>query len=317
MSGTLYGGQAVIEGVMMQGPEGKAIACRREQGDIVCRVEQKPALKEKYPIVKLPIIRGCVSFVMSLVSGMQDLGWSAAQAGEAEEEKLSTRDMVIAVVIAMVVAVVFFVALPVFVGSFSLQYVGPFGRSLLEGVLRIGLFLGYVILIGRMPDIRRVFAYHGAEHKTINAYEAGEELSPENVRRHSVVHTRCGTSFILMTVLLMIIIFTFVAQVGPVQRVLIKLAMMPLVAGMAYELYRLPLRFPKSLIVRILTAPGLAVQRLTTREPDDAQLEVAICALTSVPGFKKTDGETEDKKIEDKKIEDKMIEDKAIEDKMI
>ncbi|MCL2677690.1 MAG: DUF1385 domain-containing protein [Clostridiales bacterium] len=287
MSETLYGGQAVIEGVMMQGPEGKAIACRREQGDIVYHVERKPSLKQKYPIVKLPIIRGCVSFVSSLASGIQDLTWSATQSGKEDEEKLSLRDLIIAVVLAAALALAFFVALPVFVATWAVDYIGPFGRSLLEGVLRIGLFLGYVIIIGRMPDIRRVFEYHGAEHKTINAYEAGETLSPETVRRHSVIHTRCGTSFILMTVLLMIIIFTFVGQTGAIQRVLIKLAMMPLVAGLAYELYRLPLRFPKSLPVRILTAPGMAVQRLTTREPDDAQLEVAICALVAVPGFKK------------------------------
>ncbi|MCL2816903.1 MAG: DUF1385 domain-containing protein [Clostridiales bacterium] len=307
MSGTLYGGQAVIEGVMMQGPEGKAIACRREQGEIVYKIERKPSLKERYPIVKLPVIRGCVSFAMSLASGMRDLGWSATQAGGEEEEMLSTRDLVIAVVLAVVLALGFFVALPVFVATLAVDYIGHFGRSLLEGLLRVGLFLGYVIIIGRMPDIQRVFAYHGAEHKTINAYEAGEELLPENVRRHSVVHTRCGTSFILMTVLLMIIIFTFVGQTGAFARVLIKLASMPLVAGLAYELYRLPLMFPKSLPVRILTAPGLAVQRLTTREPDDAQIEVAICALTAVPGFKKTDGESEYKVMEDKTIDENMI----------
>ena len=292
MSGTLYGGQAVIEGVMMQGPEGKAVACRREQGDIVYKVERKPSLRKKYPIIGLPIIRGCVSFVLSLVSGIGDLGWSAMQAGEEEEEKLSTRDLLIAVVLALVLALGFFVALPVFVASFSVTYIGAFGRSLLEGILRVGLFLGYIIIISRMPDIQRIFAYHGAEHKTINAYEAGEALQPEKVRRYSTIHTRCGTSFILMTVLLMIIIFTFVGQTGAFYRVLIKLAMMPLVAGLAYELYRLPLKYPKNLLVRLLTAPGLAVQRLTTREPDDAQLAVAICALTSVPGFKKT-GEEE------------------------
>ena len=136
-----------------------------------------------------------------------------------------------------------------------------------------------------MEDMHRLFAYHGAEHKTIHTSEAGEDLTVENARRHTTIHPRCGTSFLLMAMILMIIIFTFVGQTDPVHRILIKLCCMPLVAGLSFELFRLPLKFPDSFFVRILVTPGLWVQRLTTKEPDDSQLEVAIASLRAVPGF--------------------------------
>lgn len=285
MSKISYGGQAVIEGVMMAGPKGKAIACRKENGEIVYKVSERKLLKEKYPILGWPIIRGFISFCESIISGMQDLTWSAAQCGESEEEQLTFKDMLFAILVAAALVILIFVVLPVFVANFAYPYVGDFGRSLIEGLMRAGLFLVYVAIIGRMKDIARVFAYHGAEHKTINAFEAGEELTPENVKEYSCIHTRCGTSFIIMAMLLMIIIFTFVGQTTPLLRILIKLACMPLVAGIAYELFRLPLKFPDNPIIKALVRPGLAMQRLTTNEPDMEQLEVAIAALNSVPGF--------------------------------
>ena len=280
-----YGGQAVIEGVMMAGPKGKAIAVRNEDNEIIYKIDEKLPFIKRHSKLNIPILRGVVSFVSSMASGMKDLTWAASQAGDTEDEKLTPMDIIIAVVASLVFVVLFFVALPVFAGTFIHPYVGDFGRSLFEGGLRLLLFLGYVIAISRMNDIKRVFAYHGAEHKTINAYEAGVELTPENVRAYSRIHIRCGTSFLLMAMILMIIIFTFVGQTDALHRSLIKILMMPVIAGLSYELYRLPLRFPRNIIVRILVAPGLAMQRLTTREPDDAMLEVAICALKAVPGF--------------------------------
>ncbi len=285
MSKISYGGQAVIEGVMMAGPKGKAIACRKEDGEIVYKVSERKLLKEKYPILGWPVIRGFISFCESIISGLQDITWSAAQCGESEEEQLTFKDMLFAIVIAAALVILIFVVLPVFVANFAYPYVGDFGRSLIEGLLRAGLFLVYVVLIGKMKDIARVFAYHGAEHKTINAFEAGVELTPENVKKYSCIHTRCGTSFIIMAMLLMIIIFTFVGQTTPLLRILIKLACMPLVAGLAYELFRLPLKFPDNPLIKALVRPGLAMQRLTTNEPDLEQIEVAIAALTAVPGF--------------------------------
>jgi uncharacterized protein YqhQ len=280
-----YGGQAVIEGVMMSGPKGKAIAVRNEDGKIVYKVEGRLPLGQRYPLLKLPLLRGIASFASSMVSGIKDLTWSAAQAGESEDEKLSRWDIFLSILVAMVIAMAVFVALPVFLGTWLHPYIGDFGRSLVEGLIRAGLFLGYVVLISRMEDIKRLFAYHGAEHKTINAYEAGADLTPEKVSGFSRIHTRCGTSFILMAMILMIIIFTFVGQTGALWRVVIKIALMPLVAGLAFELYRLPLLFPNNPLVKILVAPGLAMQRLTTREPDMAQLEIAIASLKAVPGF--------------------------------
>jgi uncharacterized protein YqhQ len=290
MSKTYYGGQAVMEGVMMQGPHGKAIACRKGDGDIVYNVQELQPPKERYPALGWPVLRGCVSFFFSMKSGIQDLTWSAAQQGESEEESLSSWDMVLAVGLALLLTLVFFVALPVWLGTWAHPYIGDFGRSLLEGAVRLTLFVGYVLAIRRLPDIRRLFAYHGAEHKTINALEAGVMLEPDTVRGFSRIHMRCGTSFILMVMVLMILIFTFIGQTrGAIGRMGIKLLLMPLIAGLSYELYRLPLRFPESRLVKLLVAPGLAMQRLTTAEPDEDQLQVAIAALTHVPNFEYTD----------------------------
>lgn len=280
-----YGGQAVMEGVMMQGPEGKAIACRLANGELAYKISSKKPLKDRYPILGWPVIRGCISFAESMINGVQDLTWSAAQAGESESEKLTAKEIVFAVVFAFVIAIGFFVVIPVFLANPIRAVFGDFGRSLFESLLRISFFVIYIIFISRMEDIRRLFAYHGAEHKTISTYEAGEALTVENARRHSTIHPRCGTSFLLMAMILMIVIFTFVGQTDPVHRILIKVCCMPLVAGLSYELFRLPLKFPHSRLVGILVTPGLWMQHLTTKEPDDSQLEVAIASLQAVPGF--------------------------------
>ena len=280
-----YGGQAVIEGVMMSGPKGKAIAVRNEDGCLVYKIEDKKPLAEQHALFRLPVVRGVANFCASMVGGIRDLTWSAAQAGETEDEKLSAWEIFTAVLTALVFSVLVFIVFPVFLATWLHQYVGDFGRSLIEGLLRAGLFLGYVLAISRMNDIKRLFAYHGAEHKTINAYEAGVELTPENVRQYSRIHVRCGTSFLMMVMLLMIVFFTFVGQTDAVHRILIKIICLPLIAGLSYELFRLPLKYPNSKLVRILVAPGLAMQGLTTREPDDSQIETAIAALRAVPGF--------------------------------
>ncbi|MGI6361612.1 MAG: DUF1385 domain-containing protein [Bacillota bacterium] len=280
-----YGGQAVMEGVVMNGPGGKAIACRKEDDRIVYKTEVKKPLKERYPLVGWPIIRGFVAFLSALIVGIKDISWSAAQAGEGEEQ-LENKDIVLAIVLAAAMAIGLFVVVPVLIGNFAWAAGGDFARSLTEGFIRLGIFLAYVLFISRMPDIQRLFAYHGAEHKTINAVEAGEPLTPENVMKHSRIHTRCGTSFLLMSMLLMIIIFTFVGQTDALHRILIKVITMPLVAGVAYELFRLPLRFPDNPLVKALTAPGLWMQKITTNEPSKEQLEVAITSMIFVPGFR-------------------------------
>lgn len=286
-----YGGQAVIEGVMMAGPQGKAVAVRNEDRDIIYKIELQRPLSSRHPLWRLPLLRGLAAFASALVGGIKDLTWSAAQAGESDDDQLSRWEIAGSVVVSLIFAIIVFIAVPVLIATLLHPYVGDFGRSLIEGVIRAGLFLGYVALISRMEDIRRLFAYHGAEHKTINAYEAGAELTPETVSQYSRIHTRCGTSFLLMAMLLMIIIFTFVGQTAALYRILIKIVLLPLIAGLAYELFRLPLKFPDSKLVKALVAPGLAMQKLTTREPDLEQIEVAIAALQAVPAFDEAEQE--------------------------
>lgn len=280
-----FGGQALIEGVMMQGSCGYASAARTPGGRIVYKRQTRRKLTDRIPLLKLPLLRGVVAFCESMYVGFGTLTWSAFQAGEEEEEQMSWKEMAIAIVSALLLTILFFVILPVCLAAFSLQYVGPFGRSLLEGLIRIGLFLAYVLAISRLPDIARVFQYHGAEHKTINAWEAGLPLTVENIKRQSRLNCRCGTSFIFMSLLLMVVVFTFIGNYDPVQRILTKIIAMPLVMGIAYEVFRLPLRFPDNPLVRWLTAPGLWLQRITTKEPSAAQIEVAIAALLLVPEF--------------------------------
>ena len=164
-----YGGQAVIEGVMMAGPEGKAIAVRNEDGKMIYKIDTTPSFIKRHPAFKYPFLRGIVSFASSMVGGIKDLTWAAAQVGEEEEDQLSTGSIIGAVVFAFVIAVAVFIAVPVFAATWLHPYVGDFGRSLIEGILRAGFFIGYIVLISKMEDIRRLFAYHGAEHKTINA----------------------------------------------------------------------------------------------------------------------------------------------------
>lgn len=280
-----FGGQALIEGVMMQGGLGYAMAVRTPGGRIVYKSLKRKKLTDRIPLLKLPLLRGITAFCESMYIGFGTLTWSAFQAGEEEDEQMSWKEMAVAIVGALLLTILFFVILPVCLASFSLQYVGPFGRSLLEGLIRIGLFLAYVLAISRLPDITRVFQYHGAEHKTINAWEAGLPLTVANIKRQSRLNCRCGTSFIFMSLLLMIIVFTFIGNYNPVQRILTKIVAMPLVMGIAYEVFRLPLKFPNNPIVRCLTAPGLWLQKLTTKEPTAAQIEVAMASLLLVPAF--------------------------------
>ena len=282
-----YGGQAVLEGVMMAGPQGKAITCRQPDGKLIYKVEKKQGIRQKYPLLNLPIIRGFISFCSSLISGMSDISWSALHSGAEEEgeDTMGVKEMVIAIILAALLSIGIFVVFPVYAANWVTQYIGPFGRSLTEGLLRIGVFVAYILLVRRMSDMRRLFACHGAEHKTINAYEAGAALTPQVIKNYSRIHTRCGTSFVLMSMLLMIVVFTFVGQTDPLHRILIKLLCMPLVAGLGFELFRLPIYFPKSKLCHALVSPGLALQRLTTEEPDEKMIEIAVHSLISVPGW--------------------------------
>lgn len=275
------GGQAVIEGVMMRHLDRLAIAVRKPDRQIVVHQETLLPAARKYPALKLPVLRGMVAFVEALVLGTRALTISANHAFEEEEEELTGWQMTFTIVIALALGISLFFFLPTVIvrllaGNINAR---PIFLNLMEGGVRISIFLGYIILISRFGDIQRVFAYHGAEHKAIACHEAGEDLTVANARKYSALHPRCGTSFLLLVMAVSILMFSFFGWPGLVQRLVLRLSLLPLVAGISYEIIQLAGRYR---VFCLLTAPGLWLQRLTTREPDDRQLEVALRALQSV-----------------------------------
>ncbi len=277
-----YGGQALIEGVMMRAPLEIAIAVRLPDGGIT--VERKEVHPwSTYPVLKLPIIRGFVALIDSLVIGIKALTFSANQAAEGEGEEIKPLEMLLTVVIALGLGLLLFVALPTGAAHLVRSIVpGAVLQNILEGIIRMAVFLLYIGGISRMKDIQRVFQYHGAEHKTIWAYEEGLDLTVENARKFKTLHPRCGTSFLLIVMVISILVFAFL-PLNPVWlRILSRFLAMPLVAGLAYELLKFSGRYHQSVWLSWAIAPGLWLQKLTTREPDDSQLEVAIAALKAV-----------------------------------
>lgn len=277
-----YGGQAVIEGVMMRGQYHSAIAVRKIDETISVLEEEVKLWSDNYPILKKPIIRGAVALVETMIMGIKSLNYSAIEYGE-EEEQLTTKELVFTMGFAILLSVGLFIVLPAFI----LRYIQAMISSnlllnLVEGLIKISFFILYIAGISWMEDIKRVFAYHGAEHKAINCYEAGEELTVENVMRHSRIHARCGTNFLLIVLVTSVFVFSFFGRPPFLQRILIHLAIMPLVAGLSYELIRKAGQDGCHPIFKLLAKPGMILQNLTTQEPDEAQIEVAIKALTSV-----------------------------------
>jgi uncharacterized protein YqhQ len=271
-----YGGQAVIEGVMMRGQKAFAIAMRAPDGNIVVHKENLAAVYRS-KITKVPFLRGIILLWDALGLGMRALTVSAnTQTGE--EEKLEGPALYLTLAFSLAIGIGVFFLLPAGVGGLAEKYLGwsPFWNNLLEGILRLLLLVGYIWAIGFMPDVRRLFAYHGAEHKTINAYEAGAELTPENVAKYSLQHARCGTAFLLTLVLISILVFTFLGPLPMFWRLASRILLIPVLAGIAVEYIRWTANHLDSPIVRMLIKPNLALQSLTTREPDASMLEVAI-----------------------------------------
>lgn len=317
---TSIGGQAILEGVMMRGPFKTAMAVRKPDGEIVCKVDEN-GTKKKNKFLSLPIIRGCVNFISSLVLGMKAIMFSAEFVDLEDEEESESKfdkwleekfgdkikDIVIYVAIALslVLSVGLFILLPTaiaqgiqdvlkWLGFEDFASTGSF-LSTVEGVVKMLIFLSYMYLISRMKEIKRVFEYHGAEHKTIACYEAGEELTVENVKKHTRFHPRCGTSFLLIVMIVSIIIYALLPsfdQYSAIVRLLLRMGtrilLLPVVAGLSYEVIKLAGR--SNGCVRTLTKPGLWLQRLTTREPDESQIEVAIHSMLAViPEDKESD----------------------------
>lgn len=279
----MYGGQAVIEGVMMRGPRRVAVAVRRPDGTVLVSGREVVPWVERSAVLKLPVVRGAVALVEALALGLDALMFSANQVAENEEEQLSRGEMTITMVLAVLAAVLIFVLLPTWVVRFAEPRIeSTFALNLLEGLVRLAILVAYIGAISVIPDIRRVLQYHGAEHKVIHTWEAGEELTVANARRHSPLHPRCGTSFLLFLALISVVVFAFTGWPNVWERLAVRLGFFPVVAGVAYEAIRLSGRLsrggpPGWLLPFIL--PGLWFQKMTTREPDDAQLEVAIAAL--------------------------------------
>ncbi len=276
------GGQAVIEGVMMRNKSAVAIAVRQEKGDIFVQKRIFSSVAEKYPFLKWPLLRGIISFIEALVLGYQSLTLSAEQALEGEEEELKGWELPLTLVISLAAGIGIFILLPTVLMKFLKQGLEmPLLLNLAEGLLRMIIFLGYIVAISRWKEIRRVFEYHGAEHKVIACFEAGRPLTVDNVRDYSTLHRRCGTSFLLIVMVISILLFSFFGWPGIWQRILIRLLLLPLVAGLSYEAIKLA-GAKDNIFTRILSQPGLWLQLLTTKKPDDGQVEVAISALQAV-----------------------------------
>lgn len=297
---TSIGGQAVIEGIMMRGPKKTALSVRMPDGSISTEEIAAGTLGQKSQLWRLPLLRGIAGFVESLsigykalsraveMSGLEDGEESGSKLDKWIEEKFGDKMMNVIMtagtVLGIVLGIALFLVLPTWIFNFIQSAAGngiAGWRSPVEGVMRIAIFLGYVQLCAMMPDVRRVFEYHGAEHKTIFCYENDEELTVENVRRHQRFHPRCGTSFLVLILLIAIVVGFFIPFTNPFARSAVKLLCIPVVVGVGYEGIRYCGR-RDNLASRIISAPGLWVQRITTKEPDDSMIEVAIAALKAV-----------------------------------
>ena len=296
------GGQALIEGILMRGPKRSVMAVRKKDGSIDISERTFKNIKEKYPILKLPIIRGVAGFIESMTVGYKAMMDSAEISGYLDDEEIKKENekkdtgklMTVIMIIAAVLAVILSVGLFIYLPSLAFKGVNYIAggalsslQSLFEGILKITIFLGYMIAVSYMKDIKRVFQYHGAEHKTIFCYEAGEELTVENVRTKGRFHPRCGTSFMILMLIVSIFTTFILDWILPGLktilwlRTIIKLLLIPVICGIGYELIKICGKHD-NFITRIIAAPGLWIQRITVKEPDDSMIEIAIAAMKEV-----------------------------------
>ena len=285
------GGQAVLEGIMMKNKEQYAVAVRKPNGEIEVDVDTYHGVLHGSILLKIPFVRGIFNFIDSLALGMKSLNFSAGFYEEEEADKKTSDkgDKVftgIVTIISVVLAIAIFMVLPYYLTSFFQDYIRNASlMAIIEGAVRIFIFVMYVSSISLMKDIRRVYMYHGAEHKCINCIEKGRPLTVRNVMRSSKQHKRCGTSFLLFVMLVSVILFFFIRVENPVYKVLIRIALIPVIAGISYEIIRLAGK-SDNILVKIISAPGMWLQRLTTKEPDEDMVEVAIAAVEAVFDWK-------------------------------
>lgn len=295
------GGSALIEGVMMRNSDKLAVSVRKSDGEIFTEVKTVIPITKKYKFLGLPFVRGGVSLIDSMIVGIKVLTESAEQVDIYDEEEEESKFEIwlkkrfgenyfsymiyFSVFIALAFSIGLFILLPNFITGLIPFEKATSGGSLLanaiEGLIKISLFLLYIYLVSKNKEIHRVFQYHGAEHKSIHAYENEEELTVENVKKHTTIHPRCGTTFMFVVIIISIILFAFTGWHNPLINMLLRLALLPIIAGISYEIFKLAAK-SDSKLVRLLSMPGLMLQKLTTQEPDDSMLEVAIASLNAV-----------------------------------
>ena len=282
----LVGGQAVIEGVMMRSLTGYSVAVRQPDGGVAIRKDKLVSVTTKYPFLKTPVLRGSVVLIQSLILGMRALNYSASvsSAGEDGEPEMSNWAIAGSMIMALVLGVGLFILAPLgltnLIRHYLLPEMGNFTYNAIDGVIRAIFFFVYIASISLMEDIRRVFQYHGAEHKTVYTFEANEDLTVENARTKSTLHPRCGTSFLMFVMAISILVFSLIPATAHFSvKFGARVVLIPLIAGLAYEIIRFSARHLSNPVCKVLIRPGMWLQRITTKEPDDKQLEIAIIAL--------------------------------------
>jgi len=292
----LIGGQAVLEGVMMRSLTGYSVAVRQPNGEVAIKKDKLVSITTKYPFLKVPVLRGSVVLIQSLILGMRALNYSASVAteNEAGEQEMSTWAMASTMIVALAMGVGVFILAPLgitnLIRHFFAPHMGNIAYNAIDGLLRAVFFFVYILSISFMDEIKRVFQYHGAEHKTVYTFEANEELTVENARTKSTLHPRCGTSFLMFVMAISILVFSLVPSTVPFAvKFLARVVLIPLIAGLAYEVIRFSARHLSNPVCRLLTRPGMLLQKITTKEPDDLQLAVAIIALKEALMFDAVD----------------------------
>jgi uncharacterized protein YqhQ len=284
-----FGGQAVMEGVMMRSKNHMVVCVRQQNNEIVTKTEKLHSLSEKYRFLKLPFLRGILALFETLYAGIKGIYFSANAAfgeDENEEEVLNSKEIAVVVAVAICLSILLFSVTPFFLTSL-LNLGGGVIFNVAEGIVRLSFLLAYLAAVSLVGDFKRIFQYHGAEHTAINAYEAGVELNVENARNYSRFHSRCGTSFLLIVTLISILFFSLMPRADYLVRLSYRIVLIPVISAVSYEILKLSDRYRDSRIMKVLVAPGLALQHLTTRQPDDDMIEVAIKAVKEVVRLQK------------------------------
>jgi uncharacterized protein YqhQ len=283
-----FGGQAVMEGVMMRSKDHMVVCVRQPNNEIVTKTEELHSLSEKYSFLKLPFLRGILALFETLYSGIKGIYFSANAAfgDDDEEESLNPKEIAVVVAVAICLSILLFSITPFFLTSL-LNFGGGVLFNIVEGIVRLSFLLAYLAAVSLVGDFKRIFQYHGAEHTAINAYESGVELNVENARKYSRFHARCGTSFLLIVTLISILFFSVMPSSTYLVRLAYRVLLIPVISAVSYEILKLSDKYRNSTIMKVLVAPGLALQHLTTRQPDDDMIEVAIKAVKEVERLQK------------------------------